>query len=64
MLVKFEIYFIFPWVNDLNINKKNNLLRAIVKFVVVQFSRKKTCILPKICCALLAFIFPDPVWYW
>ena len=37
---------------------------VVVKCVVAEFLLKKTCVLTKICCVLLAFIFPDLVWRW
>ena len=66
---KIRILLIFSWVNDFRkkISTKNNIKRftkVVVKYVVVQFLRKKTCVLTEICCLLLAFIFPDLVWCW
>ena len=50
-----------------NVNKNNikckYLPGVVVKYVVVQFLRKKLA-LTEICCALLALIFPDLVWCW
>ena len=58
---KIRILLIFSWVNDFrkNINKNNikwSTIGVVVKYVVVQFLRKKTF-------ALSAFIFPDLVWF-
>ena len=42
----------------------NDLLGVVAKYVVVQFLRKKTCVLTKICCVLLLFIAPEYVRCW
>ena len=39
------------------------MIRVLVKYVVVQFLRKKTCVVTKINFVLLAFIFPDLAWF-
>ena len=42
-------------------NIKHDLLGVVIKYVVVQFLRKKPVLLPKFP-VLLAFIFPDLDW--
>ena len=41
------------------ISEKN---QQVAKYVVAQFLRKKTYVVTKTCCVLLAFLFPDFVW--
>ena len=36
----------------------------VIKYIIVQFLLKKTCVLMEICCVLLAFIILDLVWCW
>ena len=65
---KIRILLIFSWVNDFrkNINKSNItwFTRSCSWICCSSGFTEKYCVVTKIWCVLLAFIFPDRVWCW
>ena len=68
MLGQFEFYWFFHglMISEKNINKHNTkcFTRSCSWTCCSSVFTKKTCVLSQICCALLAFIFPDLIWCW
>ena len=60
MLRKFQFYWFFHGLISEKLSTKiieNDLLGVVVKYVVVQLLRKKTCVLTEISCVLYISIY-------